>query len=157
MMTFARQKRILLGLLALLAPIPLPFNEVVSWPVVAAYVVGVLVFLRRVMEDAAGQDLSWFFRQWLRRPGSPAVEGTWRYDAAGKRVEIELAQVQPGEPYRLPLEVGLSGDGAAPPRVVKVEMTRAKQRFDITAETEPAAVVLDPNTWVLMQASFNKR
>lgn len=50
-MTFARQKRLLLGLMALLAPIPLPFNEVVSWPVVAAYLVGVLVFLRRVMLD----------------------------------------------------------------------------------------------------------
>lgn len=50
-MTFAKQKRLLLGLLALLAPIPLPFNEVVSWPVVAAYVAGVLVFLRRVMLD----------------------------------------------------------------------------------------------------------
>jgi transglutaminase-like putative cysteine protease len=50
-MTFARQKRLLLGFLALLAPIPLPFNEVVSWPVVAAYAVGVIVFLRRVMLD----------------------------------------------------------------------------------------------------------
>ena len=50
-MTFARQKRLLLGILALLAPIPLPFNEVVSWPVVAAYMVGVLVFLRWVMMD----------------------------------------------------------------------------------------------------------
>ncbi|HEX5718248.1 MAG TPA: DUF3488 and transglutaminase-like domain-containing protein [Thermoanaerobaculia bacterium] len=50
-MTFARQKRLLLGFLALLAPIPLPFNEVVSWPVVVAYLVGVLVFLRWVMMD----------------------------------------------------------------------------------------------------------
>jgi hypothetical protein len=50
-MTFVRQKRLLLGFLALLAPIPLPFNEVVSWPVTAAYLVGVLVFLRRVMLD----------------------------------------------------------------------------------------------------------
>jgi transglutaminase-like putative cysteine protease len=50
-MTFARQKRLLLGFLALLAPIPLPFNEVVSWPVVLAYLVGVLVFLRRAMLD----------------------------------------------------------------------------------------------------------
>ena len=50
-MTFARQKRLLLGSLALLAPVPLPFNEVVSWPVVAAYLVGVLVFLRRVTLD----------------------------------------------------------------------------------------------------------
>ena len=32
--------------------------------------------------SASGQDLRWFFTQWLRRPGSPALEGGWRYDAA---------------------------------------------------------------------------
>ncbi len=31
-MSFGRQKRLLLGWLALLAPIPLPFNEVLGWP-----------------------------------------------------------------------------------------------------------------------------
>ena len=50
-MSFARQKRLLLGFLALLAPIPLPFNEVVMWPVVVAYEIGVLVFLRRAWLD----------------------------------------------------------------------------------------------------------
>ena len=34
---------------------------------------------RRVMEEASGQDLAWFFHQWLKRPGSPEVNGTWRY------------------------------------------------------------------------------
>ncbi len=29
------QKRLLLGWLALLAPVPLPFNEVLGWPVLA--------------------------------------------------------------------------------------------------------------------------
>jgi len=50
-MTFGRQKRLLLGWLALLAPIPLPFNEVVGWPVVALYLIGVLLFLRRTRND----------------------------------------------------------------------------------------------------------
>ncbi|HET9225868.1 MAG TPA: transglutaminaseTgpA domain-containing protein [Thermoanaerobaculia bacterium] len=50
-MTFSRQKRLLLGLLAFLAPIPLPFNEVASWPVVLAYEIGVLFFLRRAWLD----------------------------------------------------------------------------------------------------------
>ena len=50
-MNFGRQKRLLLGWMALLAPIPLPFNEVVGWLVVALYSVGVLVFLRRASLD----------------------------------------------------------------------------------------------------------
>jgi hypothetical protein len=50
-MSFGRQKRMLLGLLALLAPLPLPFNEIVEWPVLLAYAIGVLFFLRRASLD----------------------------------------------------------------------------------------------------------
>ncbi len=50
-MSFGRQKRLLLGWMALLAPLPLPFNEVLGWPVVAVFAVGVLFFLRRASLD----------------------------------------------------------------------------------------------------------
>jgi protein-glutamine gamma-glutamyltransferase len=50
-MSFGRQKRLLLGWMALLAPIPLPFNEVVGWLVVVLYSMGVLYFLRRASLD----------------------------------------------------------------------------------------------------------
>lgn len=50
-MTFGRQKRLLLGWMALLAPIPLPFNEVVPWPLVVLYLLGVVLFLRRAAQD----------------------------------------------------------------------------------------------------------
>jgi transglutaminase-like putative cysteine protease len=50
-MSFGRQKRLLLGWLALLAPLPLPFNSVVGWPAVAAYMAGVLYMLRRASLD----------------------------------------------------------------------------------------------------------
>ncbi len=50
-MSFARQKRLLLGWLALLAPVPLPFNDVLGWPAVALYLLGVAWFLRRSSGD----------------------------------------------------------------------------------------------------------
>jgi len=50
-MTFGRQKRLVLGLLAFLAPLPLPFNDVVQWPVLLAYLIGVGLFLRRAWND----------------------------------------------------------------------------------------------------------
>jgi hypothetical protein len=49
--TFGRQKRLLLGLLAFLAPLPLPFNDIVVWPVLLAYLIGVALFLRRAWND----------------------------------------------------------------------------------------------------------
>jgi len=47
---------------------------------------------RQVMEAASGMPLSWFFDQWLKRPGLPTLRGSWRFDAAAKQVRIELAQ-----------------------------------------------------------------
>lgn len=103
---------------------------------------------RRVMEENSGADLKWFFDQWLNRAGSPAVEGTWHYEVSAKKIVVELAQKQSGDAYRLPLEIGY-GD-----RVEKIEMTQKAQRFEIAADKEPASVVLDPNTWILMGAKF---
>jgi aminopeptidase N len=113
--------------------------------------------LRRVMEEKSGQDLAWFFRQWLKRAGAPNLDGGWKYNAETKKVEIELTQKQGGEPFRLPLEVGLSQDGTTTPRVVKVEMNQLTQKFEIAADTAPSVVVLDPNTWLLIQTTFAKR
>ncbi|HEX4951972.1 MAG TPA: DUF3488 and transglutaminase-like domain-containing protein [Thermoanaerobaculia bacterium] len=52
-MSFAAEKRRLLGWLALLAPLPLPFNDVLAWPVLIVYWAAVVVFLRRAASESA--------------------------------------------------------------------------------------------------------
>jgi aminopeptidase N len=104
------------------------------------------------MEENSGQELDWFFAQWLHRTPSPVVNGGWKYNAVTKKLEIDLAQTQPGDAYRLPLEIGVDGT-----RVEKVTMTQKQQHFEIAAEKAPGAVTLDPNTWVLMDAHFAAR
>ena len=115
--------------------------------------------LRRVMEEVSGQKLGWFFDQWLNRDYSPALTGTWSYDPAARKVSINLTQTQSGGVYRLPLDIGLVGDSAGvAPRIAKIEMTNATQHFEIPVASPPRDVVLDPNTWVLMQPpKFTKR
>jgi aminopeptidase N len=105
----------------------------------------------KVMEEVSGEDLGWFFQQWLYRAGSPVVDGTWLYNAEAKRVELALRQSQPGEAYRLPMEIGLDGKPA------RIEMTAKQQTFEIPADKEPASVELDPNTWLLMQATLVRK
>ena len=92
------------------------------------------------MEEACGQDLGWFFQQWLHRTPSPQIEGKWKYNTGTKKLEIDLMQTQTGEAYRLPLEVA----GA------RIEMTVKQQHFEIAMDKAPADVTLDPNTLVLM-------
>jgi aminopeptidase N len=113
--------------------------------------------LRRVMEETSRQDLSWFFQQWLKRPTSPSFEGSWHYDGAAKRIEIELNQTQDGEPYRMPVEFAIAIDGAQR-RIERVEMKAKRNTFSIAADKEPSAVVFDPDTWLLMDhATFVRK
>jgi aminopeptidase N len=112
---------------------------------------------RQIMERASGTSLAWFFDQWMTRPGMPVLKGTWRYDAAAKQVQIELAQVQDGAPYRTPLEIAV-GNATGAPRVERIDLSGVTGRFTLAAEVEPASVTLDPNSWVLMQVQeFSKR
>lgn len=107
--------------------------------------------LRQVMEQSSGVALGWFFDQWLKRPGMPKLTGTWRYAATTKQIELELQQIHTGAPFRLPLEVGVAAAGGQP-RIHRIELTGSNGRFSIPADIEPASVVLDPNTWVLMES-----
>jgi hypothetical protein len=50
--SFGREKRLLLAGLAALAPLPLPFNELLGWPYVAAFEIAVAIFVLRVVGGA---------------------------------------------------------------------------------------------------------
>ncbi len=58
-MTFRHQKRMLLGALALLAPVPLPFNEVVGWAEVVAFWLAVCLFLFRTSSGKYDELPNW--------------------------------------------------------------------------------------------------
>ncbi|HVQ12883.1 MAG TPA: M1 family aminopeptidase, partial [Vicinamibacterales bacterium] len=107
--------------------------------------------LRRTMEEVSGQDLRWFFAQWLTRSGVPQVSGTWRYDTAAKQIVVTVRQTQPGDPFRFALGVGVSAASASSPAIRQVQVTERESTFRIAAEAEPASVVLDPGVWLLAE------
>ncbi len=113
---------------------------------------------QRAMEEAAGRDLSWFFRQWVYQPGQPRYEGGWRYDAATRRLTVTLNQAQrDGRFFRMPVELGIYAAAGAPPRLEVLQVDEVENTFTFTLDAPPAAVVLDPNGWMLMEADFRAR
>ena len=107
---------------------------------------------RQVMEQASGTELGWFFDQWLKQPGIPALDGSWRYDKDAGEIDIELQQTQDGAPFRLPMEIAVVAAGKEP-AIHRIELTAARDRFRIAAAAEPQSVALDPNTWVLVESA----
>ena len=109
------------------------------------------------MEEVSGQDLRWFFAQWLTRSGVPQLSGNWRYDAAAKQIVVTVRQTQAGDPFRFALGVGVSAASASSPAIRQVQVTERESTVRIAAEAEPASVVLDPGVWLLAElGSFEK-
>ena len=114
--------------------------------------------LRAVFEQVSGKPLDWFFAQWLNRPGVPKVEGSWRYLPARKAIEVTVSQSQAADPFRLALDVGIAAKPGGLLRVERLELTGRSATKIFTVDGEPAAVTLDPNTWLLMEeGAFVKR
>jgi aminopeptidase N len=109
---------------------------------------------RRAMEEASGLDLKRFFRQWLERGDLPRVEGGWRY--TGSSLEIDLRQTQEGEPFELEIPVAIELETGSP-RVEKVSMTGREARAALPIQGTPRDVALDPQLWVLMESTFERR
>lgn len=110
---------------------------------------------RRAMEEASGRDLSRFFRQWLYQGGKLQYRGSWSYEDGV--VTVELNQVQnDGSFFEMPVQVGLYFEGDPQPRIEALQVDEVRNTFTIRVDREPADVVLDPHTWVLMEAEFDR-
>ncbi|MBL7872515.1 MAG: M1 family peptidase [Cyclobacteriaceae bacterium] len=112
---------------------------------------------RREMEEASGKDLKIFFDQWLYKPGALTLNGTWNYHAKKKEVTIQLKQTQTdGSMFNMPIEVAIHY--SQDKRVMKqILLSEKSNTFTFAVEVEPTQVILDPNSWVLMEATLIKK
>lgn len=63
------------------------------------------------MEEAAGQKLDWYFRQWLYGKGYPVFDVTQTWDENTHKLTLAVQQMQdPAGLYRVPLRVQLVDD-----------------------------------------------
>jgi hypothetical protein len=94
-------------------------------------------------EDASGQDLAWFFEQWLTRPGAPRLhlEGVeTRAEADGYRLDVTLRQEQPAYRLTVPLRV----ETRAGLRHERIVLEGMETTAALVLDSEPLALRLDP-------------
>ena len=110
---------------------------------------------RRAMEQASGQDLGWFFDQWLTRGGFPKLRARWSYDAPAKQLRLDVEQLQPGPPFRLPIELGIEVEGDPRPRSERIDVQKQRETLTVALDRTPKSIALDPHLYVLMDADVS--
>jgi len=103
---------------------------------------------KAVMEQASGQDLDQFFKQWLYTPGHPQLGIVWKYDAVKGLVEINITQKQ-NTLFEFPIEIAIDG------QVHTIAVANKDTFAQFPATVKPTAISIDPDVNLL--AGFEVR
>ena len=102
--------------------------------------------------SAYGQDLNWFFDQWVFDIGAPAYRFAWdTVHLDGQQwLHIRLSQTQSAkhrDVFVTPVEFAVEIDGEE--TILTVWNDRRTQYFVLPVEGEVTSVALDPDSWLL--------
>lgn len=104
--------------------------------------------LLAAMEEASGQDLNWFFDQWVYGAGHPKLNVTHAWNERSKTLRLTVKQTQDADKlvpaaFRLPMEVEFTM--ASGKKDEKILISKRAETFTIKLPSNPTAIKLDPN------------
>ena len=110
---------------------------------------------RMAVEGVVGDDLAWFFDQWVYGVGAPWYEHAWtpRSVNGAHFIEVMIAQQQPANydlfsmPIELDVETALGGESHA------IWNDALLEHHLIPVAAAPTGMTFDPETWILAESS----
>ena len=95
--------------------------------------------LRLAFEEVTGEDLNWFFNEWYFAKGHPELDIKKSYDAATKKLKIEITQQQDFKVaplYKLPVYIDIYAGGKKERKRIWIEDVKNTFTFDIASNPD---------------------
>ena len=114
--------------------------------------------LMRVVKDVTGENMDWFFEQWVFLAGHPDFKVTKSYDKKTGVLQVTVEQTQKTgglvPVFRVPVDIDIVVNEDV--KTHRVIVDQAKQTFYFTAPKEPTMVLFDKDDWILKTLDFAK-
>ncbi len=113
---------------------------------------------QKAMEEATGQNLEWFFWQWVYKAGYPEFKVHWHWEDSTKTAEVSISQNQKTDSltpvFQMPLELAFTTSSG---RTVKTIQVQDKdQDFYLPLDSRPLMVEFDPENKILKTVEFER-
>lgn len=112
---------------------------------------------RKVLEEASGRPLEWFFDQFIYSAGHPALKISYRWDERDGVLRLAVRQEQ-GEDapdtYSIPLEVHVKTDSEV--KTLKLPLDRRESTAFLTLKSRPWHICVDPHLKLLKDVDVER-
>jgi aminopeptidase N len=103
------------------------------------------------MNDVSGQDLNWFFDEWVKQPNHPIYQNLFTIDTAARRVDVVLQQTQQSPSFfTMPVDLKFTF-AESPDTTIRVFNNVNGQKFSFTFAGQPTNVIFDPNDNIVLK------
>lgn len=102
---------------------------------------------RKIAEEVSGQNLQYFFLQWLESSGAPEFKMEYTVFRTTKGFRIVGKIAQDLDTFRMPVNLRIETEGN--PEDKQVEVTGTSSEFAVDTFGKPRNVIIDPNHRVL--------
>ncbi len=114
--------------------------------------------LVKAIEESTGTNVDQFFDQWIYGAGAPRFLVRSSYDAAEKKISLDVMQTQKVEGhvglFRVPVEIAVTT--ASGEKDFPVEVSKADETFSFPVDGPPLMVLFDKGDKILKSLDFQK-
>ncbi len=113
---------------------------------------------QKAMEEATGQNLEWFFSEWVYKAGYPEFKVHWHWEDSTKTAEVSISQNQKTDSltpvFQMPLELAFTTSAGRTVKTIQVQ--DKEQEFYLPLDSRPLMVEFDPENKILKTVEFER-
>jgi len=115
--------------------------------------------LKIAVKEATGQNMDWFFEQYIYKPGHPVFDIGYKWDENLAKVQLKVAQIQDfslGIPvYKIPVIIGITTSKGKVAK--KIWIKQKEEMFEFEVNEKPLMVRFDEGNYLLKEWTFDKK
>jgi len=113
---------------------------------------------KNAIEEATGENLYWFFNEWVYKAGHPKFDINYSYNPTSQKLTLNVAQTQKVDSltpvFRMPVHIFIETSSEKIHKTVLVDSL--KNSFQFIVYEKPLMVNFDEGDWILKEVNFKK-
>ncbi len=114
--------------------------------------------LKMAIEEETGQNLQWFFDEWVYRAGHPIFDVSYTWDEPAKQILLTVKQTQKMDSltgvFKMPVDIGITTAGGVTTH--RIGILTQDSTYALSADSRPLMVTFDEGDKLIKQLHFNK-